>query len=57
MSIDIVCQEEVKLPHGDVDVVGVDTEAWMEAVRTFFQPLPVRALQGDCLEQDDLDKV
>ncbi len=57
MCVDIVCQEEVQLPHGDVDVVGVDTEARVEAVGTFFQPLPVRALQGDCFEQNDLDKV
>ncbi len=57
MSIDIVCQEEVQLSHRDVDVVGVDTEARVEAVGTLFQPLSIRALQGDCFEQDDLDKV
>ena len=57
MGVDIVGEEEVELPDGDVDVVGVDTEAGVEAVRRLLQPLTVRALQGDSLEQDDLHQV
>ncbi len=57
MSIHVVGEEEVQLPDGDVDVVGVDTEAGVEAVGGLLQPLPVRALQRDSLEQDDLHQV
>ena len=57
VSIDIVGQEEVELPHGDVDVVGVDAEARVEAVGRLLQPLSVCALQRDCLEEDHLHQV
>ena len=57
VGVDEVGEEEVELPDGDVDVVGVDTEAGVEAVRRLLQPLTVRALQGDSLEQDDLHQV
>ena len=33
VGVDEVGEEEVELPDGDVDVVGVDTEAGVEAVR------------------------
>ena len=57
VCVDIVGQEEIQLPDGDVDVVRVDTERGMEAVGGLFQPLPVSALQGDSLEQDHLHQV
>ena len=57
VGVDEVGEEEVELPDGDVDVVGVDTEAGVEAVRRLLQPLTVCALQGDSLEQDDLHQV
>jgi len=57
VSVDIVGEEEVQLPHRDIDVVGVHAEAGVEAVRGLFQPLTVRALQGDSLEQDHLHQV
>ena len=46
MSIDEVSEEEVELPDGDVDVVRVDTEAGVQTVGRFLQPLPVSALQA-----------
>ena len=57
MGVDEVGEEEVELPDGDVDVVGVDAEAGVEAVGGLFQPLPIRALQGHRLEQDHLHQV
>jgi hypothetical protein len=57
VGVDVVGQEEVQLPHRDIDVVGVDTEAGVEAVRGLFQPLSIRALQGHSLEQDHLHQV
>ena len=40
-GVDKVGEEEVKLPDGDIDVVGVDTETWMQAVRRLLQPFAV----------------
>ena len=57
VSVDVVGEEKVKLPDGDVDVVGVDAEGGVEAVWGFLQPLPVRRLEGNRLEEDDLDEV
>ncbi len=57
MNVNKVGEEEVKLPDGDVDVVGVDTEVWMKTIRRFLQSLTVGALQGYGLEQDHLDQV
>jgi hypothetical protein len=57
VGIDKVSKEEVQLPDGDVDVVRVDTEAGMEAVRRLFQPLAIRTLQGDSLEKDNLYQI
>jgi hypothetical protein len=57
VGIDKVSKEEVQLPDGDVDVVRVDTEAGMEAVRRLFQPLAIRTLQGDSLEEDNLYQI
>ena len=57
VSIDEISEEEVELPDGDVDVVRVDTEAGVQAVRRLLQPLPVRALQGNSFEQNHLDQV
>ena len=57
MSVDVVGEEEVKLPDGDVDVVGVDTEGGVETVWGLFQSLPIRRLEGDRLEEDNLDEV
>ena len=42
MCVDKIGKEEVELPDGDVDVVGVDTEAGVEAVRRLLQSFPVR---------------
>ncbi len=50
MGVDEVGEEEVQFPHGDVDMVGVDTEAGVETVRGLFQPLPICTLQGHSLE-------
>ena len=57
VSVDKVGEEEVELPDGDVDVIGVDAEGGVEAVWGFLQSLPVRRLKGNRLEEDDLDKV
>jgi hypothetical protein len=57
VGIDIVGEEEVQLPDGDVDVVRVDTEAGMEAVRRLFQPLTICTLQGHSLEEDNLNQI
>ena len=57
MSVDVVGEEEVELPDGDVDVIGVDAEGGVETVWGFLQSLPVRRLKGNRLEEDDLDKV
>ena len=57
MGVDVVGQEEVELPDGDVDVVRVDAEGGVEAVWRLLKSLPVGGLKRDCLEEDDLDKV
>ena len=57
MSIDVVCKEEVKLPDGDVDVVGVDTEGGVETIWRLLQSLTVRRLKGNRFEEDDLNQV
>ena len=57
VGVDVVGQEEVELPDGDVDVVRVDTEGGVEAVWRLLKSLPVGGLKRDCLEEDDLDKV
>ena len=55
MGADVVCEEEVKFPDGDVDVVRIDTETRMETVRRLLQSLPVCALQRNSFEQYNLD--
>ena len=57
MGADVVGEEEVELPDGDVDVVRVDTEAGVQTVRGLLQPLPVCALQGNSFKQDHLNQV
>ena len=57
MSVDVVGEEEVKLPDRDVDVVGVDAEGGVETVWRLLQSLSVRRLKGNGLEEDDLDQV
>ncbi len=57
MSVDVVGEEEVELSDRHVDVVRVDAQSGMEAVRRLFQPLPVGAFQWNCLEQDYLDQI
>lgn len=47
-----VGEVEIEFPDGDVDVVGVDTEARLGAFRSLFQSLPVRRLQRNRLEED-----
>ena len=54
-SIDVVCEEKVQFPDGDVDVVRIDTETRMETVRRLLQSLPVCALQRNSFEQNNLD--
>ena len=54
VGVDEVCKEQVELPDRDINMVGVDTKTRMEAIRRLLQPLPVSALQWDCLEQDHL---
>ena len=41
VSVDVVGEEEVKLPDGHVDVVGVDAKGRVETVRRFLQPLSI----------------
>ena len=41
VSVDVVGEEEVKLPDGHVDVVGVDTKGRVETVRRLLQPLSI----------------
>ena len=57
VGVDVVGQEEVELPDGDVDVVRVDTEAGVQTVGRLLQPLPVCALQGNSFEENHLDQV
>ena len=57
VGADVVGEEEVELPDGDVDVVRVDTEAGVQTVRRLLQPLPVCALQGNSFEENHLDQV
>ena len=57
MNVDKVGQKEIQFSDWDVDVVRVDAESWMKAVRRLFEPLAVCALQGYGLEQDHLDQV
>ena len=54
MGINIVGKEQVELPDRDINMVGVDTKTRMKTIRRLLQPLPVSALQWDCLEQDHL---
>ena len=54
---DVSRQVEIQLTDGDIDVVGVDTEAGMETEVRLFQSLAVRRLQRNCLEKDDHDEV
>ena len=55
MGADVVCEEKVQFPDGDVDVVRIDTETRMETVRRLLQSLPVCALQRNSFEQNNLD--
>lgn len=57
MTVDVVGQVQVQLAHGHVDVVGVDAQAGVRALRRLLQPLAVRALQRDRLEQYDHDEI
>ena len=57
VRVDVVGEEEVQLPHRDVDVVWVDAESRMEAVRRLFQALSIGTLQGDGLEEYHLHQV
>ncbi len=50
VSIHKVSEEEVELLDGDIDVVRVDAEAGVEAVRRLLQPLAVSRLEWDGLE-------
>lgn len=47
-----VGEVEIEFPDGDVDVVRVDTEAWLSTFRSLFQSLPIRRLQRNRLEED-----
>ena len=55
MCADVVSEEEVELPDGDVDVVRIDTETRMKTVRRLLQSLPVCTLQRNSFEQYNLD--
>ena len=57
MRVDVVCEEQVEFSDRHVDVVRVDTQSRMETVRGLLKPLPIGALQGYSLEQDNLDQV
>ena len=47
-----VGEVKIEFSDGDVDVVRVDTEAWLSTFRSLFQSLPVRRLQRNRLEED-----
>lgn len=53
VAVDKVGQVKVQFSDGDVDVIGIDAEARMEAIGRLFQPLAVRTLQRNGFEQDD----
>ena len=53
VAVDKVGQVEVQFSDRDVDVIGIDAEARMEAIGRLFQPLAVRTLQRNGFEQDD----
>lgn len=55
--MDIVCQKQVQLFHRDSDVVGLNAERWVSAVRGLDQTLAVCALQRNPFKQDDHDQV
>lgn len=50
-------QVEIQLADGNIDVVGIDTEAGMETEVGLFQSFAIRRLQRDCFEEDDHDQV
>ena len=43
LRVDVVGQEEIEFSDGDVDVVWVDTQTGVEAVRRLLKPLTIRA--------------
>lgn len=53
MAVDKVGQVKVQFSDRNVDVIGIDTKARMEAVGRLLQPFAVRALQRNGFEQDD----
>lgn len=52
-----VGQVQVQLAHRHIYVVGINTQAWLRALGVLLQPLSVRALQWNRLEQDHHDEV
>ena len=50
MGADVISEEEIQLPDGDVDVVRIDAETRMETVRRLLQSLPVCTLQRNSFE-------
>lgn len=53
----VVCQVEIKLADGHIDVVGIDTQTGVKAGRSLFQPLPVSGLERDSFEENDHHQV
>lgn len=54
---DKISEIEIQFPDGNVDVVGIDAEARLRALRSLLQSFSVCRLQWDRLEKDHHNQV
>lgn len=47
-----VGEVEIEFPDGDVDVIGIHAQTGLRTFRRLLEPLPIRRLQRNCLEED-----
>ena len=52
-----VCEVEIEFPDGDVDVIGIYAQTGLRTFRSLLEPLTIRRLQWNCLEEDHHDEV